>query len=132
MRQIWSRNSSVLPELLDDLPGHGEMESPDFLPSGDDLLGGENEPVVAGVPQLHGKAGEGGAGAMSVAPVGDAGLAQGPIQGAATCWIQHAGNATNLIHVSLFFVHIIWRIHKFQFEACIIFRVWVPHETPFQ
>merc|ERR1719278_67424 len=72
-------------KLLDDLSGHGEMESPDFLPSGDDLLRGENEPVVAGVPQLHGKA------------VGDAGLAQGPIQGAATCWIQHAGNATNLI-----------------------------------
>ena len=79
------------------------MESPDFLPSGDDLLRGENEPVVASVPQLHGKAGEGGAGAMSVAPVGDAGLAQGPIQGSSTRWIEHAGNAANLIHISFSF-----------------------------
>ena len=104
------------------------MERPNFFSSGDYLLGGEDEPIVASVPQLHGKAGEGGAGAVSVAPVGDAGLAQGPIQGAATCWIQHAGNATNLIHISFFFVHITWTDGKYQFEACILFRVGVPHK----
>ena len=73
------------------------MESPDFLPSRDYLLWGENEPVVAGVPQLHGEAGEDMAGAISVAPVGDAGLTQGPVKGSTTRGIQHAGNAPNLI-----------------------------------
>ena len=76
------------------------MESPDFLPSGDYLLRGEDKPVVASVSQLHGEAGEGGVGAVSVAPVGDAGLAQGPIKGASTRWIEHAGNASNLVHIS--------------------------------
>ena len=42
---------------------------------------------------------EGRVGAISVAPVGDARLAQGPIKGASTRWIQHAGNAPNLVHV---------------------------------
>ena len=80
------------------------MESPDFLPSRDYLLWGENEPVVAGVPQLHGEAGEGMAGAISVAPVGDAGLTQGPVKGSSTRGIQHAGNASNLMHLSLSFL----------------------------
>ena len=40
-------------KLLDDLPGHGHVESPDFFSSGNDLVRGQDEPVVASVPQLH-------------------------------------------------------------------------------
>ena len=76
------------------------MESPNFFSSGNYLLGGEDEPIVASVPQLHGKAGEERVGAISVAPVGDPGLAQGPIKGSSTRCIQHAGNASNLETIS--------------------------------
>ena len=40
-------------KLLDDLPGHGHVESPDFFSSGNDLVWGQDEPIVASVPQLH-------------------------------------------------------------------------------
>ena len=76
------------------------MERPNFFSSGDYLLGGEDEPIVASVPQLHGKAGEERVGAISVAPVGDPGLAKGPIKGSSTRCIQHAGNASNLETIS--------------------------------
>ena len=79
------------------------MERPNFFSSGDYLLGGEDEPIVASVPQLHGKAGEERVGAISVAPVGDPGLAQGPIKGSSTRCIQHARNASNLETISSYF-----------------------------
>ena len=40
-------------KLLDDLPGHSHVESPDFFSGGNDLVGGQDEPIVARVPQLH-------------------------------------------------------------------------------
>ena len=61
-------------------------------------------------------------GAISVAPVGDAGLSQGPIEGASTRWIQHAGNAPNLIHIS----------SSFHPSSCILFGWQIPaHEIYF-
>ena len=45
-------------KLLDDLPGHSHVESPDFFSSGNDLVWGQDEPIVASVPQLHSITGE--------------------------------------------------------------------------
>ena len=44
-------------ELEYDLPGYGHVEGPRLLPGGDDLLRGEELPIVARVPQLHPVAG---------------------------------------------------------------------------
>ena len=40
-------------KLLDDLPGNRHMESPNFLAGGNYLVRWQDEPIVAGVPQLH-------------------------------------------------------------------------------
>ena len=44
-------------EIEYDLPGYGHVEGPRLLPGGDDLLRGEELPIVARVPQLHSIAG---------------------------------------------------------------------------
>ena len=61
------------------------MEGPDLLSSGDDLSGGEEEAIGPRVPELH------------AVTVGDAQLSQSPVQRAATCNVQKAGNTANLV-----------------------------------
>ena len=74
-------------KFLDDFPGHGEMEGPDLLSSGDDLFRREEEAVSAGVSELHPIA------------VGDTQLSQSPVQRAPTGNIEHAGNTANLVRL---------------------------------
>ena len=40
-------------KLLDDLPGHSHMESPNFFSIWNYLVGGQDKTIVAGVSQLH-------------------------------------------------------------------------------
>ena len=72
-------------ELLDDLPGHGEVEGPGLLPRRDDLVGREEEAVHPGVPQFHPIA------------VGDAQLTQCPVQRPTTGYIEHAGDTADIV-----------------------------------
>ena len=81
------------------------MEGPHLLAGGDDLLGRQQEAVVARVAELHAVA----AGIVmtvntvmpssspcSHSPVGDPELAQGPVDGAAAGRVEHAGDAAHL------------------------------------
>ena len=52
-RLLGTRRTLKRGEGLDDLPGHGHVEGPHLLAGGDDLLGRQQEAVVARVAELH-------------------------------------------------------------------------------
>ena len=52
-KQLGTRRTLKRGEGLDDLPGHGHVEGPHLLAGGDDLLGRQQEAVVARVAELH-------------------------------------------------------------------------------
>merc|ERR1719339_495059 len=72
-------------KLLDDLPGDGHMESPNFFPSGNYLVRWQDEPIVPGIPQLH-----------SIT-VRNPSFSEGPVESASTGRVEHAWDAPNLI-----------------------------------
>ena len=71
-----------------DLPDDCDVEGPSLLRSGDDLLGRQDEPVVAGVSQLH-RGGE-----------PDPGLPLRPVNGAAAGHVQQTGDAAGLKYIA--------------------------------
>merc|ERR1719430_681101 len=72
-------------KLLDDLSGHSHMESPNFFSIGNYLVGGQDEPIVASVPQLH-----------SIT-VWNPSFSESPVESASTSRVEHTWDAPNLI-----------------------------------
>ena len=65
------------------------MEGPGLLSIGDDLRGREEEAIGSGVPQLD------------AVHIGDAGHAQGPVQGGPSGHIEDTRNATSLVKLAV-------------------------------
>merc|ERR1711997_356190 len=76
---------SSLSKLGDHLFSGNLVEGPSLFCCGYDLLGGEDEPVEAGVSQLN------------AVHVWDVSHTEGPVKGGSCCCVEHAWDAANLV-----------------------------------
>ena len=84
------------------LHGHLPVEGPDLLRGGDDLILGQDESVLASVPELH------------CHGVLDVQFTKGPVNGATSSRVEHAWDTADIVDLAVDGKEILIGLKRFQ------------------